>query len=214
MSAAADPFKEIEELAARAERLQEQADAVKGELVEKKQALQARLDSIAGKGVRVSPMRRRGENLEAVKKAMAEGVTDIKQIAERVKITPSAVRMYLDKLKEGADQDDVETQDVPAPRSQPSPMGRPKGAHNLEGDSIDEVRNEVMKQGGKGRVMVTAHADGHTHVAEVDRDGAGITTAGGKDRHFHVIRDFIPRSNAGAGPSVHRHELTAQAADS
>lgn len=206
---AADPFKEIEELAARAERLQEQADALKAELMEKRNALQARLDAIAGKARAVSPMRKRGENLEAVKKAVAEGVTDIKKIAERCKLEPSQVRTYLKKLEEEkGDADDDEPEAAPPP---PRMVAQPA---NLQGDSIDRVRAAVLKQGGKGRLMVTPGADGHTHVAEVDREGAGITTAGGKDRHFHVIRDFVPRANAGAGPSVHRHELTAQGADS
>jgi prefoldin subunit 5 len=211
---AVDPFKEIEELAARAERLQEQADGVKAELAEKRTALQARLDSIAPTARRVSPMRKRGENLAAVKAALADGVEDIKQIAERVNITPSAVRMYLDKLKEvdEGDEDDDEPEAKAAPPPAPPPIVRLRA--NLEGDSIDEVRAAVLKQGGKGRVMVTAGADGHTHVAEVDRHGTGITTAGGKDRHFHVVKDFVPRPNSGAGPSVHRHELTKQAADS
>lgn len=209
MSAAADPFKEIEELAARAERLQEQADAVRGELVEKKQALQDRLDSIAGKARTLSPMRKRGENLAAVKQALADGLTEFKAIAERTGIREPNVKRYVLQAKADTDTDD----DDDAPETEPAPRVltvRP----NLEGDSIEKVRAAVLRQGGKGRVMVTAHADGHTHVAEVDRDGAGMTTVGGKDRHFHVIRDFVPRSNSGTGASVHRHELTAQAADS
>jgi hypothetical protein len=208
---AADPFKEIEELKVRHERLQEQADAVKTELAEKRAALQARLDSIAPAPRGVSPMRKRGENLEAVKKALADGLTDFKAIAQRTGIKESNVKRYVLQAKGDAEPDEAdEADEAEQPKAAPARLV----TANLQGDAIERVRAEILKQGGKGRLMVTKGIDGHTHVADVDRDGAGITTAGGKDRHFHVIRDFVPRSNAGTGPSVHRHELLATAADS
>lgn len=190
---------------------------LEAEVARIKAALSEALGPMARPGGVGGPRRAHGERIALVEPHVGKGLTD-PEIAERSGVPLEGVRAarkVIERRRAQAGEANAPQAAAPATRAPavppPAPIALP--GSDPESATLAELEEEVRRQQGgmkgkRGRILTTIASDGHRHVAELDSKGDGNTSAGGKDRHFHMVSGFVVKPAAG-----HRHEMTAIGAD-
>lgn len=146
-----------------------------------------------GRPLRLPPEAgQRGWKRERVLALFLDGQTRT-EIAEELDINVTAVNSHLNALR-------AQGRLPPADEDSAAP-GDERGQEDDEGDSVQDLREEVARQQegqrGKAVFLVTTHGD-HDHVAKVDRLGDGHTEPDDSG-HQHKIYRFVVGQIAGHG---------------